>query len=115
MRPDRDRTRGTTTSDGDDPYDFPEDPRYAVSVRELKLCLWYWVLTTAGVVGVAWWLGAGRSGAEMDLILGFPEWFFWSGLGGGLVMSVAPYFLITRYFESVSLEADDPAEQVEEK
>lgn len=90
--------------------DFPEDPRYKTSVREMAISLAYWVVTTTAIIGVAWALGGGKSAEEMDFVLGFPAWFFWSAFGGGVFMCVLAVFVVRRFFTDISLDAADPAE-----
>lgn len=87
--------------------DFTEDPRYRISVRELVISLAYWIVTTGSTVGVAWWLGGGKSAEEMDFVLGFPAWFFWSAFGGTFFMCILAYVVVRGFFTDVSLEADD--------
>lgn len=88
--------------------DFPEDPRYKISVKEMAISLAYWAVTTAAIIGVAWGIGGGKTARELDFVLGFPAWFFWSAFGGGVFMCVLAFVVVRRYFTNMSLEADDP-------
>lgn len=88
--------------------DFEHDPRYRVSLRETWLCLGYWALFTAIAMAIAWSLGAGIDGAEQDFVMGFPAWFFWSGIAFvGVASFVAPYLMVRFLFRDISLEPGD--------
>jgi uncharacterized membrane protein YhdT len=89
------------------PDDFEEDPRYRVSVKEAWIVLVYWLVFTVVVTGVAWGLGGNRSAEEITFVLGFPAWFFWSGIVACLALSVVPIFLVRSLFTDVNL-AEDP-------
>ena len=89
------------------PDDFEEDPRYRVSVKEAWIVLAYWLVFTVVVTGVAWVLGGNRSADEITFVLGFPAWFFWSGIVASLALSVVPIFLVRSFFSDVDL-AEDP-------
>ena len=88
------------------PVDFEEDPRYAQANREAMWALGYWLTFTVVVTGLAWWLGYGTPADELDFILGFPSWFFWSVLVTSAVFSAAPPWIIRRFFKDVPLTRD---------
>lgn len=84
--------------------DFDEDPRYRVSQREALVCLTYWLSYTALAVAVAWMLG-NRDASEIDFVLGFPDWFFWSAIGMTLVCAtIVPYLMVRIFFTDIDLE-----------
>lgn len=91
--------------------DFEEDPRYHIAVREAWIAFVYWVVYTVAVTGVAWSIGHGKSADEMNFILGFPDWFFWSAGVTTLIFCILPYFIIRYLFVNCSL-LPDPNEAV---
>jgi uncharacterized membrane protein YhdT len=91
------------------PDDFEEDPRYRVSVKEAWIVLVYWLVFTVVVTVVAWMLGGNRSVEEITFVLGFPAWFFWSGIVATLALSVVPIFLVRSLFTDVPLAEDADA------
>lgn len=94
---------------GHDAHDeqFPEDPRYALCRRELWIAIAYWAAHGVATIGVAWAIGGGRGAEELQLTLGFPSWFFWSGIVVALLFSLAPVWLVRRWFTDVSIDAED--------
>lgn len=94
-------TRTTT----DDRLGFEEDPRYRTSLREAWISVAYWLLFTGAMITVAWGIGGNRAGEETRYILGFPDWFFWSGLVTAAVFStVVPYFMVKLLFTEMPLD-----------
>ncbi len=85
--------------------DFTEDPRYAASRREMIISFVYFGVYTFVLIGIAWVIGGGKDADEIGFILGFPDWFFWSAIVGGLIFSVIPYFLVQFWFEDMPLSA----------
>jgi len=53
------------------------DPLVRSAFREALVVSLIWLGAMVWSVGVSWWLGYGRSEAELRLVLGFPEWVFW--------------------------------------
>jgi uncharacterized membrane protein YhdT len=88
------------------PDDFEEDPRYKVSVREAWIVVGYWLVFTVVVTAVAWLLGGNRTADEITFVLGFPAWFFWSGIVASVALSIVPLFLVRALFTDVSLEEE---------
>lgn len=86
--------------------DFEEDPRYAVANREALWGVGYWLLFTVVISTIAWGLGGNRDAEDLDFVLGFPAWFFWSCLVGTIALSFVPIFLVRRYFTVLPLTAD---------
>lgn len=86
--------------------DFEEDPRYAVANREALWGVGYWILFTVVISGIAWWLGGNRDAEDLDFVLGFPAWFFWSCLVATVVLALLPILIVRRYFTQMPLSAD---------
>jgi uncharacterized membrane protein YhdT len=91
--------------------DFEHDPRYAISLREMWICIAYWAAFTAVMVSVAWAIAGNRDPAETTYIMGFPDWFFWTGIVTVAVFSIIPFFIVKFLFTEVDLEPR-PAERV---
>lgn len=92
--------------------EWTEDPRYAISRKELVVTIVYFAVYTVAMIGLAWLLGGNDSLRDVHYVLGFPAWFFWSTLVLGGVFCIVPYFVVKAFFTDVSLEADpdsDPA------
>lgn len=84
--------------------DFEHDPRYAISLREMWICIAYWALFTTIMVSVAWAIAGDRDPAETSYIAGFPDWFFWTGVVVVGIFCIVPYFMIKFLFTDVDLE-----------
>lgn len=92
-------------SDADD-IEFEQDPRYRVSVREAWICIGYWLSFAALSTGIAWGIAGNRDPAETTYIMGFPDWFFWSGIVLVAVFStIVPVVLVRFFFTEVDLAA----------
>lgn len=88
--------------------DFEHDPRYRVSLRETWICIAYWAAFTGIAIAIAWGLGSGVDGAEQDFVMGFPAWFFYSGIAFvGVASFIAPYLMVRFLFRDISLEPED--------
>lgn len=83
-----------------------EDHRYRVSNREGIVAGLYFLVYTVATIGTAWFLGGGKGVGDIQLIHGFPAWFFWSTLVLGAAFCVVPYFLVKAFFTDMSLEPD---------
>lgn len=90
-----------TTRAPDD--DFEHDPRYAVANREALWGVAYWLFFTLVISLVAWLLGGNRDAAELEFVLGFPTWFFWSCLVATVLLSLLPIWLVRRFFTDMPL------------
>lgn len=56
---------------------------------------------------MAWTLGYGKEADQLDFILGFPSWFFWSAGVVTLIFCIIPYLLVKFFFSDVSLMPHD--------
>lgn len=86
--------------------EFEEDPRYAVANREAWWGIGYWAMFTAVITAVSWLMGGNKPAEDLQFVLGFPAWFFWSCLVGAAAMCVLPIFVIKRFFTDLPLSAD---------
>ncbi|GAA1190366.1 hypothetical protein GCM10009585_03900 [Brevibacterium paucivorans] len=85
---------------------FEEDPRYRVAGRESLLCVGYWTAFTVGAVVIAWALGH-RDATEIEFIMGFPDWFFWSAIVfTGFMSVIVPFLLVKFGFTDMDLEPE---------
>ena len=94
------------TRSPDLPPDFEEDPRYRQANREAWWAIGYWAAFTVVVTGLAWWLGYGKPAEDLEFVLGFPAWFFWSVLVTSVVFSAIPAWIIKQKFHDVPLTRD---------
>jgi uncharacterized membrane protein YhdT len=97
------QTRAARTSPAED---FEHDPRYAVSLREAWWCVAYWAAFTTVMVVIAWGIAGDRDPAETTYIMGFPEWFFWTGIVTVAVFCVVPFFMVRFLFTDLDLEPE---------
>ena len=84
--------------------DFEHDPRYAISLREAWICVAYWAAFTATMVGIAWGIAGNRAPAETTYIMGFPEWFFYTGIVVVGIFCLVPFFMVKFLFTDIDLE-----------
>jgi uncharacterized membrane protein YhdT len=85
---------------------WSEDPRYRVSTRESAITAIFFAAYIVLTIGSAWLIGGNKSIDEISLVLGFPDWLFWSTFVLGAVFCVVPYFLVKHLFTDMSLEPD---------
>lgn len=86
--------------------DWTEDPRYRVSTRESVITAVFFVVYIVVTIGTAWLLGGDKGVEDIDLVLGFPAWLFWSTFVLGAVFCVVPYFLVKHFFTDMPLDPD---------
>jgi uncharacterized membrane protein YhdT len=86
--------------------EWTEDPRYRVSNRESVITAVFFLFYIVITIGTAWVLGGNKGIDEIDLVLGFPAWLFWSTFVLGGVFCVVPYFLVKHLFTDMPLDAD---------
>lgn len=85
--------------------DFEHDPRYRVSVREAWICIGYWLSFATLSTGVAWGIAGNRDPADTTYIMGFPDWFFWSGIVLVAIFStIVPVIMVRFFFTEVDLD-----------
>jgi len=85
---------------------FVKDPRYKISKKEALIGI---ILV---IINFAWWFGfaygfGSREYTEYQYILGFPDWFFYSCIGGLIVMSTLIYILVKFVFVEVPFEDEE--------
>ena len=96
MKPETDRLLATE--------DFEHDPRYAISLREAWICVAYWAAFTVVMVVIAWGIAGNRDPEQTTYIIGFPEWFFYTGIVVVGIFCIVPFFMIKFLFTDVDLE-----------
>lgn len=84
--------------------DFEHDPRYAISLREAWICVAYWAVFTLTMVAIAWGIAGGRDPVETTYIMGFPEWFFYTGIVVVGIFCLVPFFMVRFLFTDMDLE-----------
>ncbi len=86
---------------------FREDSRYRQCNREFAAVLGFFVVNLLLVCGVSMVLGYNVPAEEVQLIAGFPLWFFFGGVVGSLILIVLPVFLIRYFFEEMPLGTEE--------
>lgn len=84
---------------------FEEDSRYRQCNKEALLSVAVFVLSFIIIGGVAMLLGYGKPANEIQLILGFPAWFFYGVIVGGIIISIVPIFVVKYSFKEMSIQA----------
>lgn len=102
------------TTRAPDDTEFDEDPRYAVANREALWGVGYWALFTVVITAVAWLLGGNRKAGDLDFVLGFPAWFFWSCLVATAALALLPIWIVRRHFTDISLTPNGDDADTEE-
>ncbi|CEE00288.1 hypothetical protein BT1A1_0427 [Caldibacillus thermoamylovorans] len=85
---------------------FSKDPRFKVAKREA------WIGVGLVVINFLWWFGSAYglskgSPTEYTYILGFPAWFFYSCIGGLIIMSILITFVVKVLFKEVSFDEEE--------
>lgn len=82
---------------------FSKDPRFKIAKKEALIGTGLAIFNFIWWYGFAYGLGSG-SPKDYNYILGFPEWFFYSCIGGLILMSIIVVFIIKRFFTDVSFD-----------
>lgn len=85
---------------------WSEDPRYRVSNRESAITAVFFASYIVLTIGSAWLIGGNKGIEEISIVLGFPDWLFWSTFVLGGLFCLVPYFIVKHLFTDMSLEAD---------
>ena len=85
---------------------FPGDPRFRVAKKEALIGIGLVLFNFLWWYGFAYGLGSG-SPEEYTYILGFPAWFFFSCIGGLIVMSILIVFVVKKFFQEVPFDEED--------
>jgi uncharacterized membrane protein YhdT len=86
---------------------FVEDPRYRQCNREALISVAVFLASLVVIGGVSLLLGYGKPADEMRLIAGFPAWFFYGVILGGIFIALLPIPVVMLYFKEMSIEAVD--------
>ncbi len=87
---------------------FDEDPRYRQCSREMVITAIYTIALFVVMYGTAAAISDPRFTSEADLILIWPEWFFWAGVVVPIIFMILPAVVVRYCFRSMSLEPDAP-------
>ncbi len=87
-----------------------EDPRFKVSVRELKLALLFWFISLipTGLISFALFPA---DPVGVTLTAGFPTPVFWVAIFLPIVLIIATFLIVKFYFTDVSLDEYEGGEQ----
>ncbi|WP_062353906.1 YhdT family protein [Bacillus kwashiorkori] len=89
---------------------FSKDPRFKIAKKEALIGVGLAIFNFLWWYGFAYGLGS-RSPEQYRYILGFPDWFFYSCIGGLGVMSILVIFAIKKFFKEVPFEEVSEEEQ----
>jgi uncharacterized membrane protein YhdT len=89
------------------PFKFKEDSRYAQCTKEMKLVIGYAIVNLIVVIGLAMGVGLNKPASEVNIIMGLPDWFFWSGIVGSLIMIILAFAMVKVFFKDMSLESEE--------
>lgn len=84
-----------------------EDSRYVQCTKEMFMVLGFFVINLIVVIGLAMGVGLNKTSEEVNLIWGFPDWFFWSGIIGSIIMIVLTFLMVKIFFKDMSLESEE--------
>lgn len=84
-----------------------EDPRYRQCNREALISTAVFVVSFVIIGGVSLLLGYDKPAEAMRLIAGFPAWFFYGVVVGGIFIALLPIPVVMLFFKEMSIEAVD--------
>lgn len=84
-----------------------EDPRYVICTREMFTVLGFFIVNLLIVIGLSMGIGLNKPADEVKLIMGFPDWFFWSSFIGSIILIILTYLMVKFLFTEVSLEDEE--------
>jgi len=87
-----------------------KDKRFKIAHKEAIIGVILVIINFIWWFGFAYGLGSGNP-EDYRYILGMPEWFFYSCIGGFLVMSILISFIVTFMFKEVSFEEEDGSQE----
>ena len=82
---------------------FSDDPRFQTAKKEAKIGIGLVIFNFIWWFGFAYGLGSG-SPEKYAYIFGFPAWFFFSCIGGLIIMSILVAYVVKRFFQDVPFE-----------
>jgi uncharacterized membrane protein YhdT len=86
---------------------FEEDPRYRQCNREALISVAVFLVSFVIIGGVSLLLAYGKPAEEMRLIAGFPAWFFYGVVVGGIGIALLHIPVVWFFFKEMSIEAVD--------
>jgi uncharacterized membrane protein YhdT len=86
---------------------FAEDPRYRQCNREALISVAVFLISFVIIGVVSLLLGYGKPADEIGLIAGFPDWYFYGVVVGGIVTALLPIAAVMLFFREMSIEAVD--------
>jgi uncharacterized membrane protein YhdT len=86
---------------------FEEDRRYRQCNREAWISVAVFVISFVVIGGVSLLLGYGKPADEIRLIAGFPAWFFYGVVVGGIFIALLPIPVVMLFFREMSIQAVD--------
>src|SRR5699024_9561637 len=89
-------------------FNFEVDRRYRQANKDALVAFLYWVVYLVLASVVALGLGLNKPAEDIDFILAFPAWFFYSAGVVLVVLCILPYFLVRFFYRDYSLDAEEP-------
>lgn len=86
---------------------FEEDPRYRQCNREALISVAVFLVSFVIIGGVSLLLGYGKPAEEIGLIAGFPAWYFYGVVVGGIVIALLPIPVVLFFFKEMAIEVVD--------
>jgi uncharacterized membrane protein YhdT len=86
---------------------FEEDPRYRQCNREAWISVGVFLISFVIIGGVSLLVGYGKPPNEIQLIAGFPDWFFYGVVVGGILIAILPIPVVMLFFKEMSIQAVD--------
>jgi uncharacterized membrane protein YhdT len=86
---------------------FEEDPRYRQCNREAWISAGVFVVSFIVIGVVSLLVGYNRPADEIRLIAGFPGWFFYGVVVGGVLIALLPIPVVMLFFKEMSIQADE--------
>ena|SRR5690625_2119737 len=88
-------------------YNLEEDHRFKQCNLEMWVTIAYYFINVLILWGVPMIMGYKKPANEIYLTLGFPDWFFYGGLVGTVIICILPFIMIRYFFKEMSLEPYD--------
>ncbi|HHW27641.1 MAG TPA: YhdT family protein [Firmicutes bacterium] len=85
-------------------YDFEEDPRYKIGLKQALIVAAIYVLYCLGAIAIAFPLTIFRPETKpMTFVAGFPDWVFWSIIVWPIFIVALLVWVVATKFEQVDL------------
>ncbi|WP_408010085.1 YhdT family protein [Pseudalkalibacillus sp. A8] len=90
---------------------FKEDRRFRQCTKEMWMTILFFIFNLLVTGGISLWIGYNKPVSEVDIVMGFPDWFFYGGIVGWFLLMIGAYFMVKLFFKDMSLEAEEGGEK----